>query len=264
MLPRTSDLSLTELFSLRGRGAVVTGAARGIGRAICTRLAEGGADVLASDVDEVALARLREDTGVRVVAADASRSESVRALATEATSSVGEVSIWVNNVGAYPARNIVDVSDDDWRSIVDVNLTSAFLGSRAAAELMVPRGRGVIVNIASDLGMRAAPGLGHYAATKHGVIGLTRGLALELAPHGIRALAVAPGFVVTEGSSGSAIVTDPDRRTRAEAEVPAGRFGEPDDIARVVVFAVSDLAAFMTGSVLTVDGGVLAGPAQRS
>jgi NAD(P)-dependent dehydrogenase (short-subunit alcohol dehydrogenase family) len=119
----------------------------------------------------------------------------------------------------------------------------------------------MIINIASDAGLRAAPGLGHYAAAKHGVIGLTKGLALELAPRGIRVLAVAPGLVVTEGTPAYELVSNPARRAAAEAELSAGRFAEPDDVARVVLFAASDAAAYMTGSVLVVDGGLLAGPA---
>ncbi len=116
--------------------------------------------------------------------------------------------------------------------------------------------RGVIVNIASEAGLRASPGLGHYAAAKHGVLGLTKGFAIELAPYGIRVLAVAPGLVVTEGTLGYDVVNDPACRAAAEAEIPAGRFAEPDDVARVVLFAASDAAAYMTGSALIVDGGI--------
>jgi NAD(P)-dependent dehydrogenase (short-subunit alcohol dehydrogenase family) len=165
----------------------------------------------------------------------------------------------VNNVGAYPPVPFVDVDDVAWRSMVDANLTSAFLGSRAAARVMIERGTGVIVNIASDAGLQAMPGLSHYAAAKHGVVGLTKGIALELAPHGVRALAVAPGLVVTEGTLNYDLVRDVARRSAAEAQIAAGRFAEPDDVARVVLFAASDAAAYMSGSVLLVDGGLVAG-----
>lgn len=220
-----------------------------------------GAVVVASDVDAAGLDRAATELGLQQIVADLTDAESVARLASEAHERLGAFDVWVNNVGAYPRALLVDVTDDAWQSVVDVNLTSAFLGSRAAAKVMMTAGKGVIVNIASDVGLRAAPGLGHYAAAKHGVIGLTKGLALELAPHGIRALAVAPGLVVTEGTMTYDLVSNPALRAAAEAELSAGRFAEPDDVARVVLFAASDAAAYMTGSVLVVDGGLLAGPA---
>jgi NAD(P)-dependent dehydrogenase (short-subunit alcohol dehydrogenase family) len=259
MLPRASDVPFAALLSLDGRGAVVTGGAKGIGRAICARLCQAGALVLMSDRDAPALERAATELACDGVVADLTDPAAVIDLVSEAKQRLGRLDIWVNNVGAYPPVPFVDVDDVAWRSMVDANLTSAFLGSRAAARVMIERGTGVIVNIASDAGLQAMPGLSHYAAAKHGVVGLTKGIALELAPHGVRALAVAPGLVVTEGTLNYDLVRDVARRSAAEAQIAAGRFAEPDDVARVVLFAASDAAAYMSGSVLLVDGGLVAG-----
>jgi NAD(P)-dependent dehydrogenase (short-subunit alcohol dehydrogenase family) len=254
---------IADLVSLDGRSAVVTGGARGIGRAICRRLVEAGARVLVCDIDPQSLQQLEHDLGVHTTVADATDGEALAAVAAKATHFTGELSIWVNNVGAYPGTPLVEISDATWRTMIDTNLTSAFFGCRVAAQVMGPGRGGVIVNVASDLAFRAVPELVHYSAAKHAIVGLTRGVALEVAPKGIRCLAVAPGFVITEGTSDLELVRDDARRAQAEAVVPAGRFAEPDDVARVVLFAVSDLAAYMTGSVLLVEGGVLAGPMER-
>ena len=194
--PDVSLLPLAELASLAGRTAVVTGGARGIGRACGARLAEAGAAVLLADVDvdgaaEAAATIGRGSFATRVDVRDAA---SVRALADQALADRGRLDIWVNSAGIYPGRPLLDLSEDDWDAVVDVNLRGTFVGAREAARAMIAAGNGgVIVNVSSTAAYRAAGvGVAHYVASKFGVRGLTQSLAVELGPHGIRVLAIAP------------------------------------------------------------------------
>jgi NAD(P)-dependent dehydrogenase (short-subunit alcohol dehydrogenase family) len=267
-----SAVPLGELLSLRGRRAVVTGGARGLGHAIAARLAEAGADVLLGDLElalaEKAAAQLTAAHGTRVIAAHADVADpaSVEAVADLAARELGGLDIWVNNAGVFPAFSTLQASDEQWRQVQAVNLDGTFHGARAAARHFARTGGGVIVNIVSTAGFRApAPGLSAYVASKHAVRGLTKELALELAPLGVRVLGVAPTYVPTEGNLAAA------EAGRAQAEAagidPAeagmdvmthsliGRLGTPDDIARVVLFAASDLSLIMTGSTLLADAG---------
>ena len=267
-----SAAPLAELLSLRGRRAIVTGAARGLGRAIAARLAEAGADVLLSDLErelaEQAAAELSAIHGTRVISTpvDVVDSASVDAAADLAVRELGGLDIWVNNAGVFPAFSALQASDEQWRQVQAVNLDGTFYGARAAARHMTRVGGGVIVNIVSTAGFRApAPGLSAYVSSKHAVRGLTKELALELAPLGVRVLGVAPTYVPTEGNLAAAEAG----RARAEAagmdvedmgmdvmnHSLIGRLGTPDDIARVVLFAASDLSLVMTGSTLLADAG---------
>jgi NAD(P)-dependent dehydrogenase (short-subunit alcohol dehydrogenase family) len=249
------------LISLTGRTAVVTGGARGIGLAISHRLVEAGAFVVVADIDEAAAADAAlgigdRATGTFLNVADAASQE---ALAEHTVSVTGRLDIWVNCAGIFPSQPALEIPDDDWQRVMDINLNGAFYGARAAARRMP--GAGVILNIASTAGMRpAGPGYAHYASSKAGVIALTQNLAREWGPLGIRVLALAPSFVHTPGTAVQAAAFRAATGRGGEeigTNLPLGRAGLPDDIARVALFCVSDLALYLTGVTLPVDGGRL-------
>lgn len=264
-----SSRALPELLSLRRRVAVVTGAARGIGLAVAARLAEAGADVLLADLDgplaQQAAAELGQRYGTRTAGAacDVADPAQVAALAARAVDDLGGLDAWVSNAGIYPTTPLLELTDEQWHRVLGVNLDGALTGAREAARAMVAAGRGgVIVSITSTASYRAhGPGMAAYVSSKHAVHGLTKSLALELAPHGIRVLAVAPTAIDTPGvesqRAAMAAAGAGDLVDQVAAQLPLGRIGVPDDVARVVLFAVSGLAAFMTGSTLVVDAGDL-------
>ncbi|WP_328630265.1 SDR family NAD(P)-dependent oxidoreductase [Streptomyces sp. NBC_00356] len=261
-VPDVSSLPLAELISLSGRRAVVTGAGQGLGRAIAQRLSEAGASVLVTDVDEE-LATSAADTlkgHALPVPMDVTDPASVSAAADRAVRAWGGIDIWVNNAGIFPSVPALEMSAETWDEVFAVNGRGVFLGAREAARRMSAAGHGgVVVNVVSTAGFRGtAPGLAAYVASKHATRGLTRQLALEFAPMGIRVLGVAPTFVPTEGNLAAAGVTDPAEASHLMPVMQPtilGRLGVPDDVARIVLFAVSDLAAFMTGSTLLADAG---------
>ena len=266
-----SGASIAELVSLSGRRAVVTGGAQGLGRAIATRLAEAGADLLIVDLKEeparAAAAELAERFGITAIGtrADVSNTASVVAAADLAVAELGGLDIWVNNAGLFPNAPVLDMPDEMWDRVFAVNARGVFLGSREAARRMSSDGSGgVIVNIISTAGFQVAfPGMAAYVSSKHAALGLTKALAVDLAPLGVRVLGVAPSFVPTEGNiaAGKAAA---EQMAAAGIDMPPldvmtqsriGRLGTPDDIARVVLFAASDLSLIMTGSTLLADAG---------
>jgi NAD(P)-dependent dehydrogenase (short-subunit alcohol dehydrogenase family) len=261
-----SDKSIAELVSLAGRRAVVTGGAQGLGKAIARRLAEAGAAVLIGDLKadlaQAAAADLSRACGARVISTpmDVTDAASVAAAAKLAADELGGIDIWVNNAGVFPSVPLVEMSDETWDLVMDVNLRGVFLGSREAARRMIAAGLGgVIVNVVSTAAFGGvAPGLAAYVSSKHGVRGATRQMALELAPHGIRVLGVAPTFCVTEGNM-AMMAANPN--SSVTTDIPStlnsrlGRVGMPDDIGRVALFCASDMSNFMTGSTLLVDAG---------
>jgi NAD(P)-dependent dehydrogenase (short-subunit alcohol dehydrogenase family) len=262
-----SDKTIAELVTLQDRTAVVTGGGRGLGKAIARRLAEAGANVLIGDVDkELALAAAEDfdDPNWSRVAGtfmDVTDTATVIAAADLAVEKFGGIDVWVNNAGIFPSIEILEMPDTVWDQVFDVNVRGLFAGSREAARRMIAADRGgVIVNVASTAGFKGvAPGLSAYVGSKHAVRGITKQMALELAPRGIRVLGVAPTFCVTEGNM-LAMSQNPDR-TNSAKEIPAmltsrlGRVGVPDDIARAVLFCASDMSIFMTGSTLLLDAG---------
>jgi NAD(P)-dependent dehydrogenase (short-subunit alcohol dehydrogenase family) len=260
-----SDVPLADLISLKGRGAVVTGGAQGLGKGIVRRLAEAGAGVIVGDLDlglaERAAREFEDAYGAKVVAAkmDVSDSTSVSQIADLAIAEFGSLDIWVNNAGIYPNILLTEMTDEVWNRVMDINLRGTFAGAREAARRMIDAGNGgVIVNVASTAGFGGvAPGVAAYVASKHGVVGLTKQLAIELAPHNIRVLGVAPTFCDTEGNT--AALSKLPERVRKEISATGtsrlGRIGTPDDIARAVLFCASDMAMFMTGSTLLADAG---------
>jgi len=264
-----SAVAIADLLSLHGRRAVVTGGAQGLGRAIAGRLAEAGAQVAIADLGleaaesaatGIAEARGADVIGVRMDVAD---SASVEAAATKVVDAFGGIDIWVNNAGVFPSASVLDMSDEQWDHVFAVNTRGVRNGAREAARRMVEGG--VIVNVISTAGFRGtAPGLAAYVGSKHAVRGMTKQMALELAPRGIRVLGVAPTFVPTEGNMAAAAAAlaamgdagiDASNLPSAMSQSLIGRVGTPDDIARVVLFAASDLATIMTGSTLLADAG---------
>jgi 3-oxoacyl-[acyl-carrier protein] reductase len=242
-------LNTSAFCSLEGRTALVTGASRGIGRAIAVELAQAGASVAFSyrtGADEAA--ELAGEIGARAIQADVSDPGSAASLVEEA----GDVDILVNNAGVTRDGLLVRMSDEDWRTVLDTNLASCFFTCRAVARGMMKKRSGAIVNISSIVGIHGNWGQTNYAASKAGIIGFTKALARELGSRNIRANVVVPGYVKTR-------LTDalPDEATKAMLDnTPLGRLGDPEDVAGAVRFLCSEEAAFVTGAVLLVDGGL--------
>jgi len=243
--------------SLEKKTAIVTGAARGIGRAICLELAERGANIIATDMlrdelnDTVAQC---EKQGVGAVAevADVTKPENIDRLIDIATEKFGALDVMVNNAGITRDTLIVSMTDEQWDAVINVNLRAVFLGTRAAAKVMLRQRSGSIVNMASFSGLSGNAGQANYAASKAGVIGLTKSVAKEMAKRGVRCNAVAPGFIKTD-------MTDalPQKvKDTVKLVIPMQKFGMPEDIARVVAFLAGPDSAYMTGQVLSVDGGM--------
>jgi 3-oxoacyl-[acyl-carrier protein] reductase len=240
---------LPDFCSLEGRTALITGGSRGIGAAIARELAGAGASVVVgyhSGAEEAAA--VAREVGGRAVQADVASPEEARRLVEEA----GELDVLVNNAGLTRDGLLARMSDEDWRAVLDTNLGGVFHTCRAAARGMMKRRAGAIVNLSSVVGLHGNPGQTNYAASKAGIIGFTKALARELGNRGVRANVIAPGYIHTR-------LTDvlPDELKGAMlANTPLGRFGDPEDVARAVRFLSSDEAAFITGEVLLVDGGL--------
>jgi NAD(P)-dependent dehydrogenase (short-subunit alcohol dehydrogenase family) len=257
-----SSIPLAQLIDLRGRSAVVTGGAMGIGLGIARRLHEAGADVLIADIDESAAGEAAAElsaagpAGAIALQVDVSSAAGVERMIGAAVRDFGGVDILVNNAGIYPIMPLAEADAEIFRHVLDVNLTGLFMCTQAAAAQMVLQGRGGrIVNVTSiDALHPSMIGLAHYDASKHGAWGFTKNVALELAGEGILVNAVAPGGIVTPGAGGA---LDDQSRAAFEAMIPLGRMGDPDDIARAVLFLASELSSYMTGSQLVVDGGRL-------
>jgi 2-deoxy-D-gluconate 3-dehydrogenase len=256
-----------SLLDLQGRTAIVTGAAMGIGRAIATDLALAGASVVVADRDGAEAGQVAEMLGERdlaatAVAVDVSDESDVQRLVAHAEEWRGGIDILVNNAGIFPTVPVLQMTSEDFGRVVDVNLKGVFLCSRHVARSMVERGQGGrIINVTSiDALHPSAVGLAHYDASKHAAWGFAKNLALELAPHRIWVNAIAPGGIATPGTSQmvAAPGIDPEEILASFlARIPMGRMGEPDDIGKVALFLASDMASYITGTQIVVDGGVL-------
>lgn len=235
--------------SLEGKRALITGAARGIGRAIAAELKKAGAEVLCCDLpgtsenEEVA-----REVGGKALYADVTKAEEVEKLIADA----GEIDILVNNAGITRDGLLARISEEDWRAVIDVNLTSVYLMCHAAIRGMMKRRSGSIVNLSSVVGIHGNFGQTNYAASKAGIIGFTKSLAREAGTRGVRVNAVAPGYIETRLTE----VLPDEVKQKMLGATSLGRFGQPEDIARAVHFLCSDEAGFITGEVLVVDGGM--------
>jgi NAD(P)-dependent dehydrogenase (short-subunit alcohol dehydrogenase family) len=233
--------------------AVVTGAARGLGRATARRLSKDGWEVVVADLDAEGAAATADEIGGRSFELDVTDADAVQAVADTLTDE--PVAALVNNAGAWEFTRLEDTSPESFRRVLEVNLVSTFLCTTAFAPLMVATGKGAIVNLTSIAAKSTTSGCGAYPAAKAAIEALTRQTALEYGPQGIRANAVGPGVIPTEGTIARFGATEEERAQRAIG-FPLGRLGTPEEIADVIGFLLSDAARYVTAQILYVDGGV--------
>jgi 3-oxoacyl-[acyl-carrier protein] reductase len=241
--------------NLADRVAIVTGGGRGIGRAIALRLAEGGANIVLNDIEPVeAVVKEIKAMGRQAlpVLADVSSAAEVDKMVAEAASAYNRIDILVNNAGIARDQLLLRMTEEEWDSVLAVDLKSVFLCTRAVLKYMTKQRRGRIISIASVVGIVGNPGQANYAAAKAGIIGFTRTVAKEVASRGITVNAVAPGFIDTEMTKH----LKAEWREELKKRIPLGRFGSPADVAEAVAFLASDAAGYITGQVLGVDGGM--------
>jgi len=240
---------------LEGQVALVTGGSRGIGSAVCAELGRAGAEVVVNytaNADAAEEVRAAIGDRAHAVQGDVSTMGGATGLVEHVESEIGPIAILVNNAGITRDNLIMKLAEEDWRDVIDTNLGGAFFTCRAVARPMLKRRAGSIVNMSSVVGVHGNAGQTNYAASKAGLIGLTKSLAKELGGRGIRVNAIAPGYISTELTDA---LPEPAREAILKS-TPLGRLGTTDDVARAVRFLVSDAAAFVTGHVLAVDGGL--------
>lgn len=263
--------SLSDLLNLSGKTAIVTGGALGIGLGISARLAQAGANVMIANRTQEDAQKAVSDLSskglkVKSIKTDVSIEEDVKAMLEATLKEFGRVDILVNNAGIYPSIPVLQMTLGDFDKVLSVNLKGVFLCTKYVSEQMIKQGNGgKIINITSiDALHPSSVGLAHYDASKHGVWGFTKNVALELAPHKIWVNAIAPGGILTEGvkklQSEHPATQSIDQEKILEsflAKIPMHRMGEPDDIGKVALFLASEMSSYMTGSQIVVDGGVL-------
>ena len=246
------------MYSLEDKAAMVTGASRGIGRAICLKLAEAGANVAGVDIDEDTL----EETGEQVretgaeflpIQADVSNLDQMKDAVSSVTDGLGSLDVLVNNAGITRDGLLIRMKPDDWQSVLSINLTGVFNGLKAATRTMMRQRSGSIVNIASVVGIIGNAGQCNYSASKAGVIGLTKSAAREMAARNVRVNAVAPGYIVTRMTE----ELSDDAKVSLMEQIPLKRLGQPEDVARAVQFLACEASSYMTGQVIRVDGGMV-------
>jgi len=244
---------------LKDKVAIITGGAEGIGKATAIEFVKEGAKVVVADANlelaEKTVEELKRLGGEAIaVKVDVSNPDDVNAMVSKTLERFGRIDILFNNAGISIQKSLLEMTLEDWRRVIDVNLTGVFLCSQAVARVMIQQRRGVIINMASSLGFVAIPRRAAYCASKAGVIGLTRELAVELAPYGIRVVAIAPGWIATQRVLNLAkrgVINE----EAIKMMTPMGRLGTPEEVAKVVVFLASDDASFITGDTILIDGG---------
>jgi len=244
---------------LKGKTALVTGSARGLGKAIALKLASMGANIVLNDIaaseslDETAEEFRKAGYNVAVARGDVRNQDDVKAMVSAAVENFGSLDILVNNAGITRDKPMAMMSEEDWDSVLDINLKGAFLCTKFATKQMIKQKYGRIVNIASVAGRYGNRGQANYSASKAGLIGLTKSTAKEFAPRGITCNAVAPGIIVSHMTD----ALPQEVREKYLENIPLGRFGTPEDVANVVAFLASDDSAYVTGQVIDIDGGLV-------
>lgn len=250
---------MSTLFDLSGKVALVTGARTGLGQGMALALARAGADIAAlgsSPMPETAEAIRQAGRRFHVLEVDLSQKFDAKEIVGSVASKLGGIDILVNNAGIIRRADLLDHSEEDWDAVLDVNLKSAFLLSQAVARHMVETKRhGRIINVTSMLSYQGGIRVPAYTASKHGIAGLTKAMANELAPHGITVNAIAPGYMETDNTE--ALRNDINRNAQISARIPIGRWGKPDDLATSVLFLASPASSYVTGITVPVDGGWL-------
>ena len=250
---------MATLFDLSGKVALVTGARTGLGRGMALALARAGADIAALGSTAMPeTAELVREAGRRFhgLQVDLAEKFDPAAVVDDVVAELGAVDILVNNAGIIRRADILDYSEKDWNSVIDVNLTAAFRLSQAVARHMIGTSRpGRIINVASMLSFQGGVRVPAYTASKHGIAGLTKAMANELAPRGITVNAIAPGYMTTDNTA--ALRSDPERNAQISARIPTGRWGTTEDLDTAVLFLAAPGSGYVTGVILPVDGGWL-------
>lgn len=241
----------------KGKTAVITGSSRGLGKAIAEKLGKLGANVVLTGTSDTVLktASELEEMGIKVAAVvgDVRNADDVKAMMSKAVESFGGVDILVNNAGITKDKPMAMMSEDDWDTVLDINLKGCFLCTKAAAKLMIKKRYGRIINVSSVAGAYGNPGQANYSASKGGMLGLTKTAAKELAPRGITCNAVTPGLIESDMTE----ILPEDLKRKYLEKIALGRFGTPEDVANVVAFLASDEAGYVTGQVIDIDGGLV-------
>jgi 2-deoxy-D-gluconate 3-dehydrogenase len=251
---------ILDQFKLNGKVAIVTGASRGLGQAMAVGLAEAGADISAVDRNEESQTFNQiEKLGRKClqIRADLKDRKSVSKIVKDTMDTYGHIDILVNNAGIIKRAPLTKFTEQDWDEVIQINLTALFMLSQAVAKVLIEQGNGgKIINVASMLSFQGGILVPSYTASKSGVMGLTRLMANELAPHKINVNAIAPGYMATDNTA--PLRADPQRSKAILERIPAGRWGEPEDLKGVVVFLASEASSYMQGYTVAVDGGWLA------
>ena len=247
------------MISLKEKTAVITGSARGIGRAIAEKLAAAGSKIVISDIlvedGEKTAKEIKEKYGVETlfIAANVADSKSAEELVDKAHEAFGRIDTFVNNAGITRDTLLLRMKEDDFDKVIAVNLKGTFNCTQSVLKKMIKQRSGSIINIASVIGLMGNVGQANYAASKAGVIGFTKSVAREGAPRGVRANSVAPGFIKSDMTH----ILNEEVQKQILSQIPAGEMGTPEDVANAVLFLASDLSSYITGQTLTVDGGMV-------
>jgi gluconate 5-dehydrogenase len=252
---------INPLFDLTGRTALITGSSQGLGFALARGLAQAGAAVVLNGRDEAKLSAAAEtlraeEARVTTAAFDVTDGAASAAAVAKMETDFAPIDILINNAGIQRRAPLAEMTEEQWRAVIDTNLTSAFLVARAVAPRMIARGAGKIINICSVMSEVSRPTIGNYAAAKGGLKMLTRAMAVEWAKHGLQCNGIAPGYFVTELNK--ALVENVEFNRWICARTPAGRWGQPHELAGAAVFLASRASGFVNGQILTIDGGLLA------